>query len=47
MWWQMYVNAAANELERITNEFPGMLSGVYEFEKDIPDEKPNLPEVTT
>lgn len=47
LWWQMYVNAAANELERIINEFPGMLSGVYEFEKDIPDEKPNLPEVTT
>lgn len=37
-----YVSAAANELEEITRTLPGTLNGVYEFEKDIPqDETPN------
>ena len=41
-WWQLYVSAAANELEEITRTLPGTLNGVYEFEKDIPqDETPN------
>lgn len=35
-WWQMYVSAAADELEEITRTMPGVLNGLYEFEKDIP-----------
>jgi hypothetical protein len=37
-WWQLYVSAATSELEEIARSLPGTLNGVYEFERDIPQE---------
>lgn len=41
LWWQLYVSAAANELEEITRTLPGALNGIYEFENDIPQDETN------
>ena len=38
-WWKLYVHAAAKQIEQIAKELPGTLNGVYEFEKEIPDDK--------
>jgi hypothetical protein len=37
-WWQMYVSAAAQQIEEVAKRLPGTLTGVYEFEKDIPND---------
>jgi hypothetical protein len=37
IWWQLYVGAAAKQIEAIAKELPGTAAVVYEFEKDIPD----------
>ena len=36
MWWKLYVDAAAKQIEKVARELPGTVTGVYEFEKDIP-----------
>lgn len=39
IWWQLYVSIIAREIESILRTLPGTFSGIYEFEKDIPNEK--------
>lgn len=38
-WWQLYVGAIAKKIESIAKSMPSSIGGVYEFEKDIPEEK--------
>lgn len=37
-WWKLYVAAAAKQIEEVARELPGTVTGVYEFEKDIPSD---------
>jgi hypothetical protein len=34
----MYVSAAAQQIEEVAKRLPGTLTGVYKFEKDIPND---------
>lgn len=36
VWWQLYVGAAAKQIEAIARELPGTVTAVTEFEKDMP-----------
>jgi hypothetical protein len=38
-WWQLYASSIAGQIAGIAKELPGFAAGVYEFEKDIPQEK--------
>ena len=42
-WWQLYVSAAAKQIEAIARELPGTLTQVHEFSEDVAAHNGNFP----